>query len=188
MIDSIGKRIKQQRERLALTQGQVAERLYVTQQTVARWESDKHVPPVKAIQDLATLFDCDAAFFFGENRMVARKFNALAFIGSMVVNVTLFVLAFLVLVPLQLTLIGMTIAGLIAPIAVFWQHVQGIQPLTASRVVASFVMLGIALGALPLIRQLVRYAGRILRAYYRYNLNAIVYEVVPPVQREEDAK
>ena len=150
MANSIGERIKQQREKMALTQAQVAERLYVTQQTVARWESDKHVPPVKAIQDLAEMFGVEASYFFGENRIIARKFNALALIGSLVVNGVFFVVTVVVLVPLQLSLLGLTIAGLIAPFAVIWQWTQQIQPLTASRLFASLVMMLVAVVAVPL--------------------------------------
>ncbi|GAB1231070.1 helix-turn-helix transcriptional regulator [Lactiplantibacillus plantarum] len=42
MGDSIGQRIKAKRLELKLTQNQVAEKLFVTQQTVARWENGKH--------------------------------------------------------------------------------------------------------------------------------------------------
>ncbi|MFC6164926.1 helix-turn-helix transcriptional regulator [Lactiplantibacillus dongliensis] len=179
MADTIGKRIKQQREKLALTQKQVAERLYVTQQTIARWESDKHVPPVKAIQDLSDLFGVNAAFFFGEERLVAHKFNVLALIGSLIVNFLFFVVALVVLIPLQLGILGLAVSGLIAPIVVLWQSIQQVEPFTISRLLASLVMLTVALVALPIIKQLIIYAGHLLRTYYRYNLNEIVYEVVP---------
>jgi len=186
MTNSIGDRIKHQREKLALTQSQVAERLYVTQQTVARWESDKHVPPVKAIQDLAEMFGVETSYFFGEDQIIARKFNALALIGSLVINGLFFVVAVVILVPLQLSLLGLTIAGLVAPFAVIWQWVQGIQPLTMSRLIASLVMMLVAGVAVPLIKQLIIYTGHLLKTYYRYNLNAIVYEVVPRNQHKQD--
>lgn len=181
MANTIGKRIKQQREKLALTQGQVAERLYVTQQTIARWESDKHVPPVKAIQDLSDLFNVDASYFFGEDHIIARKFNLLALIGSLVVNGMFFVVALLVLVPLQLSIVGLTIAGLLAPIVVIWQNVYQVETFTLSRLSASLVMMVMALMALPIIKQLIVYMGHLLITYYRYNLNAIIYEVVPRI-------
>lgn len=179
MADTIGQRIKQQREKVALTQTQVAERLYVTQQTVARWESDKHVPPVKAIQDLSELFGVETAVFFGDDRIIAHQFNLLALIGSIVVNGIFFMVGLVVLVPLQLSLLGLTFAGLIAPIVVIWQSLQQVQPLTIGRLLASLTMMAVALIALPIIKQLSRYIGRLLRAYYRYNLTAIIYEVVP---------
>ncbi len=63
MGDSIGQRIKAKRLELKLTQNQVAEKLFVTQQTVARWENGKHTLPVKAVQDLSELFDVPTACF-----------------------------------------------------------------------------------------------------------------------------
>lgn len=65
MAETIGERIKAKREELNLTQSQVAEKLFVTQQTVARWEGNKHLPPITALQDLGKLFKVDTSYFFG---------------------------------------------------------------------------------------------------------------------------
>ncbi|KLI76774.1 MULTISPECIES: helix-turn-helix domain-containing protein [Lacticaseibacillus] len=179
MSESIGQRIRKKREEKEMTQSQVAERLYVTQQTVARWESDKHVPPVKAVQDLAKLFNVDAAYFFGEDRIVARHFNFFAFLGSLLFNVLFFWIPAVLLVSLQLTLWCSVGACLVAPGAVIWQAIAGIKAFTITRMVFSLVMLGGAILVVPILWKITKYLGRILRAYYRYNIDAIVYEVVP---------
>lgn len=178
MSESIGQRIRKKREEKKMTQSQVAERLYVTQQTVARWESDKHVPPVKAVQDLAKLFNVDTAYFFGEDQIVKRQFNYFAFLGSLVFNFLFLGIVAILLVSLQLAVWGVVGGCLMAPGVVVWQAIAGIKSLTATRMIVSFVMLGAAILAVPILWQMTKYLGRILRAYYRYNVNAVVYEVV----------
>ncbi|WP_418605167.1 hypothetical protein [Lacticaseibacillus styriensis] len=57
--------------------------------------------------------------------------------------------------------------------------VYGIKAFTITRMVFSLVMLGGAILVVPILWKITKYLGRILRAYYRYNIDAIVYEVVP---------
>ena len=179
MEDSIGQRIKTKRLELKLTQNQVAEKLFVTQQTVARWESGKHMLPVKAVQDLSELFDVPTAYFFGEDQVIMRRFNFFAFVGSLLVNFILFWLIAIVLLTILLTLWGMLGAGLVAPFVIIWQFIVGIHHFNISRLLISCGMLGITIVVIPIVWKITCYMGRILRAYYRYNMNSIVYEVVP---------
>ncbi|WP_261910945.1 helix-turn-helix domain-containing protein [Lentilactobacillus hilgardii] len=98
--ETIGKRIKKIRIKNQLTQNQLAEKLFVTQQTVARWENDKHQPPITAVQDLAKLFDVDVSYFFGEDLIIVRKFNFFALLGSLVFNFLFFWIVALVVITL----------------------------------------------------------------------------------------
>ena len=179
MSESIGQRIRRKREEKQMTQNQVAERLYVTQQTVARWESDKHMPPIKAVQDLSQLFDVDAAYFFGEDRIIARKFNFFAFLGSLTFNFLFFWIIAVVLIAIQLGVWATAGTCLLAPGIVIWQAVAGIKAFTMVRLLTGIIMLAITVLVIPLLWKMTRYMGRILQAYYRYNVNSIVYEVIP---------
>lgn len=179
MTTTIGKRIRRKREALKLTQNDVAEKLFVTQQTVARWESDKHTPPIKAVQDLSQLFKVDTAYFFGEDRIVARKFNFFALFGSLTFNFLFFWIIAVALISIQLAFWGTTGACLIGPGVVVWQAVTGVRTLTFWRILSSFGLFVIAVVIIPLLWKMTKYMCRILRAYYRYNVNSIIYEVVP---------
>lgn len=179
MEESIGQRIKRKRLELKLTQNQVAEKLFVTQQTVARWEKDQHVPPIKAVQDLSDLFDVPPSYFFGENQVIMRKFNFFAFVGSLVFNFIFLGIIAIVLVTILLTLWGMIGAGMIAPLVIIWQFIVGVHVFNIVRLLISCGMLFVAVIVIPIAWKVTSYIGRILRAYYRYNLNSIVYEVVP---------
>ena len=53
----IGNQIKERRQRLGLSQQELAQRLYVSRVTVSRWETSKTLPDVQSMLLLANLFD-----------------------------------------------------------------------------------------------------------------------------------
>ncbi|MCI1633752.1 MAG: helix-turn-helix domain-containing protein [Liquorilactobacillus nagelii] len=53
----IGKQIQKKRERLNMTQDQLANKLYVSRQTVSNWENDRHYPDIENLLLLSVLFD-----------------------------------------------------------------------------------------------------------------------------------
>ena len=56
---SFGENIGYYRRRGGITQEQLAERLFVTRQTVSRWETDAVLPDVETLVRLCDLFSCD---------------------------------------------------------------------------------------------------------------------------------
>ena len=60
-MKTVGKRIRDKREELGLTQTQLAEKLGVTRQTIYKWENGmvKHIDR-PYFSDMATLFGCSA--------------------------------------------------------------------------------------------------------------------------------
>ena len=53
----IGNQIKKYRESLKLSQEELADKIFVTRQTVSNWENDKNYPDIKSISLLCNLFD-----------------------------------------------------------------------------------------------------------------------------------
>ena len=56
---SFGKNIVYYRKKQKITQEELAERLYVSRQTISRWENDSVFPDVETIIKLCELFDCN---------------------------------------------------------------------------------------------------------------------------------
>jgi len=56
---SFGKNVGYYRKQLKITQEELAERLYVSRQTISRWENDSVFPDVETIIKLCDLFGCD---------------------------------------------------------------------------------------------------------------------------------
>ena len=53
----IGNKIKKYRESLNLSQEELADKIFVTRQTISNWETDKNYPDIKSISLLCNLFD-----------------------------------------------------------------------------------------------------------------------------------
>ena len=54
---NISKIIKEQRKKLSLSQEELAEKLYVTRQTIGNWENDKSYPDIHSLILLSQIFD-----------------------------------------------------------------------------------------------------------------------------------
>lgn len=53
----IGKRIKEHRKLLNMTQEELADKLFVSRQTISSWENDKSYPDIHSLVMLSNLFD-----------------------------------------------------------------------------------------------------------------------------------
>lgn len=53
----LGKRLKEYRNRLGITQDDLAEKLYVTRQTISSWENDKSYPDIHSLLMLGDVFN-----------------------------------------------------------------------------------------------------------------------------------
>lgn len=54
---NLGERIKENRERLILSQEVLADKIYVSRQTISNWENNKNYPDINSLLLLSNLFD-----------------------------------------------------------------------------------------------------------------------------------
>ena len=54
---NIGEQIKKYREELKISQEELADRIFVTRQTISNWENDKNYPDIKSLSLLCNVFD-----------------------------------------------------------------------------------------------------------------------------------
>lgn len=59
----IGKQIKKYRLELNLSQDDLAEKIFVTRQTISNWENDKNYPDIKSLLLLSSLFDTSYHYY-----------------------------------------------------------------------------------------------------------------------------
>lgn len=55
------------RKRAGLTQIRAAELLQVDKSTVAKWESENHIPRIEMLRKIAKLYGCSIAVLLGED-------------------------------------------------------------------------------------------------------------------------
>ena len=53
----LGKQIKKYRNNISLSQEQLAERIFVSRQTISNWENDKNYPDIKSLLLLSEVFE-----------------------------------------------------------------------------------------------------------------------------------
>ena len=70
---TLGQKIKKLRNEKNLTQKDLADRLYVTFQTVSKWENDENEPDVSTLRELAKLFDCTIDYLLSEEEEQPQK-------------------------------------------------------------------------------------------------------------------
>ena len=64
---TLGQKIKKLRIEKNLTQKDLADHVYVTFQTVSKWENDENEPDVATLRELAKLFDCSLDYLLSED-------------------------------------------------------------------------------------------------------------------------
>ena len=69
---TLGQKIKKLRSDKNLTQKELADQLYVSFQTVSKWESDLNEPNLSTIRQIAKLFDCSLEYLINEDENQLR--------------------------------------------------------------------------------------------------------------------
>lgn len=67
---TLGQKIKKLRVDNGLTQKDLADKVYVTFQTVSKWEKDENEPDVSTLRELAKLFGCSMDYLLSEDEIV----------------------------------------------------------------------------------------------------------------------
>ena len=79
--ETLGERIRNQREKKGLTQAQLADALGLadgSRTTIVKWENGKQYPSSKKIPDLCKVLGCDAGYLFGEYETETREKSDIA--------------------------------------------------------------------------------------------------------------
>ena len=69
---TLGQKIKKLRMEKNLTQKELADQVYVTFQTVSKWEKDENEPDVATLRELSRLFDCSLDYLLKEDEEVKK--------------------------------------------------------------------------------------------------------------------
>ena len=96
----IGKKLKEARMKLNLTQEQVAEKLFVSRQTISNWENEKSYPDIISIIKLSDLYSVSLdELLKGDSKMIEHldaSTNIVQsnkkLIGAIITNILLFLI------------------------------------------------------------------------------------------------
>ena len=66
-LTQIGHKITEHRKRLNLTQKELAETLYVTHQSVSKWEKGKSIPSIEILFEMTKLFEISIDYLLDDS-------------------------------------------------------------------------------------------------------------------------
>ena len=102
-MNVVGRNLKQLRQRAALTQDALAERLHVTRQAVSSWETGKTQPDIETLTALAEALNADVReLIYGPEQATLPYAR---FQRRYIVCAAVCILVFLVWIALELTLV-----------------------------------------------------------------------------------
>ncbi|GAJ26970.1 transcriptional regulator [Liquorilactobacillus sucicola DSM 21376 = JCM 15457] len=105
----IHKQLRCAREAMGLTQQAVANSLFVTRQTVSRWETGAREPSLTVLHDLSVLYKVPISELIGQGSITEKRINFFAILGNIVFD--FFLIATIGLGTLLVLLIGWMISG-----------------------------------------------------------------------------
>lgn len=179
---NVADRLKQIRQQAQLSQEELAKKLYVTRQTISRWETGTREPSLSALTDIAKIYQISINELLGGELIVKKKkLNGFAILGLVVFNIAflgtigfifafvLFTMYFLGTMSLVSTVIGIYQMILPSP----FQTVD--MAMNYPWLILLLPIFGILIlsGAVYLTKFLTRYGYR----YFKYSLSRSYYEV-----------
>ncbi len=185
----IGERLRQARINAGLTQEDVSKELFVTRQTVSRWEQEKNLPNLYVLQDLSKLYEVEIAYFLTkevENQTEKKsQINFYALFGVICFNVFFASFAYLVMLAFLFTLWIAAVFFICIPTITALLDLRSQGQIKFHFFIANkefnpghpyfnaflFAMTGLIL--LPFLFLLTRKIFRLTKRYVRYNIKSI---------------
>ncbi|MFD0898101.1 helix-turn-helix domain-containing protein [Loigolactobacillus binensis] len=179
---SLGHSLSAARLAKQLTQAAVAKKLYVTRQTVSRWEQNKTIPNIYVLKDLSSLYELSIDELLAETKQATQQkegttnmkhINFLALFGVIFFNMTLFSGGAITAVALLLALWVIIVAFILSPVIAFLVYLLNLQQLAIIQVILSLFLFVIGITLLPLAQKITFSLYEFFVRYIKYNQKTI---------------
>ncbi|OFI48513.1 XRE family transcriptional regulator [Floricoccus tropicus] len=185
---ALGESLSKARKDKNLTQDMVAEQLYVTRQTVSRWEQNKTMPNIYVLKELSSLYDLSLEQLVSEKtdssdeadsidsggkKMTRTKINWFALIGVLIFNVLLALTVFTVVGAVLFSIWLLDIVFIASPLILLIANVSGVQAYANDQTVYAIIFFVIGIVAFPIIMRITKLLVNFFVKYVKYNVKAI---------------
>jgi len=168
--------LKKYRNKEGLSQESAAKKLYVTRQTISRWENSHNMPPVLALEDLAKLYNTSVANLIGqEPDSKKKKLNLFALIGVIISNVFLGLLLILFLGTFLFAVSLIGIMFFLSPFILSYLNLFHIQAFSWKQTGYSIGLFVISLPIILILWYIYKFIYKFLRSYIRYNIESLFH-------------
>lgn len=174
----IGLLLKNLRKKNELTQEEVAQKLFVSRQTVSRWEQNKTIPNIYVLEDISKLYGITLEELIADKEggkvMEHKKINIFGLLGVLIFNIYIVLGPLIVAIAVSLSGLFVSIVFSACPIILLVVNILRLQPFTWSQLGFSILLCLIGLSVLFLVKKTYKAIFNILKAYCRYNLKTIL--------------
>lgn len=179
----LSEKLRNARTSKGITQDEVAKQLYVSRQTVSRWEQWKTLPNIHVIKKLSEIYDVsienltDKTILENKQKeeIKIKKIHVLPLIGSIFFNVFLFSIVILIAIALLLVLWAVPIIFILSPIAVLVAVQIGINDFSWIELSLSILLTLIGIFVIPLSKKSHLILITLFKRYIKYNHKTIYH-------------
>jgi transcriptional regulator with XRE-family HTH domain len=178
----ISNKLKSARLAKELTQSEVAKKLYVTRQTVSRWEQGKTLPNILCNSKLSDLYDISLdelvvnTALENKEAKSMKNVNPFALFGAILFNVFYFSLIVIFFGGFLLLSLFISLAMLFSPLilAIFCFN-RFVQEFNVIQLVMTVIFVVIGLLSIPLLKKVSVFLFKFFKRYLKFNHKAIFY-------------
>ncbi|MDE4586261.1 helix-turn-helix domain-containing protein [Staphylococcus epidermidis] len=177
----LSNKLKEARLAKGLTQSEIAKKLYVTRQTVSRWEQGKTLPNIYVIQELSDFYGISLEELVVntelENKEVKsmENVNLFALFGAILFNVFLFSLIIIFFGGFLLLSVFISLAMIFSPLIFAIFVLTGIQDFNVVQLFMTVIFLVVGLLSIPLLKKVSVTLFEFFKRYLKYNHKAVFY-------------
>ena len=177
----LSNKLKEARLAKGLTQSEIAKKLYVTRQTVSRWEQGKTLPNIYVIQELSDFYGISLEELVVntelENKEVKsmKNVNLFALFGAILFNVFLFSLIVIFFGGFLLLSLFVSLTMIFSPLIFAIFVLTGIQDFNVVQLFMTVIFLVVGLLSIPLLKKVSVTLFEFFKGYLKYNHKAVFY-------------
>lgn len=177
----LSNKLKSARLTKELTQSEVAKKLYVTRQTVSRWEQGKTLPNIYVIQELSDLYGISLDELVVntalENKEVKsmKNVNPFALLGAILFNMFLFSLIVIFFGGFLLLSLFVSLTMIFSPLILGMFVLAGVQDFNVIQLVMTVFFFGIGVLSIPLLKKVSVTLFEFFKQYLKFNHKAVFY-------------
>lgn len=178
---SFGESLQVARKNKGMTQEEVSTLLYVTRQTVSRWEQNKTLPNIHVIKELSRLYDVPINRLISKSEketerteiMKTDQINYMALFGSLVFNLFFFSGIAFTIIALVLSLWFIVATFILSPFLLMYVNLSGNQPFDWFNTIAVILLFPTGLILVRYSKKLTLHLINFFKKYYKFNMKTI---------------
>lgn len=171
----IGEVLKNKRLKNNITQEELAKKLYVSRQTISRWEQGRTIPNIEVLKELSKLYNVTLNELISEEEVIKmKKINILALIGSVFFNIYITLIVAILLVLVLGISWFMTGIFVVSPIILLITVVFGIQTVSVIQVLLTILLCIGGIIAFFILKKATILLIVGAKKYVKFNLKAII--------------